>query len=85
MAARSKGPRATKGMGATRGSAGRGAEVTTPLSLETFRGLFALAAASTIAAGLVFFLKERKTHAPDAERTDEPGENATATELVASR
>ncbi|MDQ0850419.1 MFS family permease [Arthrobacter sp. B3I9] len=48
-------------------------------------GLFALAAASTIAAGLVFFLKERRTHAPDAERTDEPGENATATELVASR
>jgi nitrate/nitrite transporter NarK len=50
-------------------------------------GLFALAAASTIAAGLVYFLKVRKTHGPadqgtlqdSARNADEP-----AAELVAS-
>jgi MFS family permease len=51
-------------------------------------GLFALAAASTIAAGLVYFLKARRTEAPvdqgtlqdTARNADEP-----AAELVASR
>jgi MFS family permease len=47
-------------------------------------GLFALAAASTLAAGLVYFLKERRTEAP-ADVT--AGESAAedAAELVTSR
>jgi MFS family permease len=51
-------------------------------------GLFALAAASTIAAGLVYFLKERRTDAPAGQAADQPaGGDAgePAPELVASR
>jgi MFS family permease len=51
-------------------------------------GLFALAAASTIAAGLVYFLKERRTEDPagpsSGQDTSEDSDEASA-ELVGSR
>ncbi|CAI3797398.1 MFS transporter [Pseudarthrobacter sp. MM222] len=47
-------------------------------------GLFALAAASTIAAGLVYFLKERRTEAA-ADRTAGESAEEAAAELATSR
>ena len=51
-------------------------------------GLFALAAASAVAAGLVYFLKERRTQAPAEGRTGRPAPedvDVPMTELEASR